>query len=475
LYSIDVKKISNVEPSVDEGRKTMQYMAAVFATFGAMAAGTVLAWTSPILPELQSTNSTLPVTPDEGSWIGALVAVGAIAGALPAGYLAERFGRKLVIISLSAPFLLSWLIILFASSVGLLYLARLVAGLATGASCVVIPMYIGEIAEKSIRGSLGSLFQLMLTVGILYTYVFGAACDYMWLAILSAVIPVALLVTFWKMPESPAYLIKKYMTDEARTSLQFFRGPQYNVANELQDLENDLTKSTQEEVSFKDLISDLGTRKALIISLGLMIFQQLSGVNAVIFYTVKIFEAAGSTLDPNVATIIVGVVQIIFTFVAGAIVDRAGRRILLLTSASVMCLCLAILGFYFHLKNKGDDVSNIGIIPLICVNVFIVVFSLGFGPIPWMMTGELFAANVKGTASSIAVCTNWTLVFIVTFSFEKLLEVLHEHFTFWLFAFICGIATAFVFFVVPETKGKSLTEIQEMLKGGNDKRRNSVV
>ena len=445
------------------------------ATFGAMAAGTVLAWTSPTLPELQSANSTLPITPAEGSWIGSLVAVGAIAGALPAGFLAERFGRKIVITSLSAPFLLSWIIILFAGSVGLLYLARLIAGVATGAVCVVVPMYIGEIAEKSVRGSLGSLFQLMLTIGILYTYVFGAVGNYTWLAILSGIIPIAFALTFWRMPESPSYLMKKYRTDEARTSLQFFRGPFYNVRKEMQDMEEDINKSTQEDVSIKDLISDPGTRKALIISLGLMIFQQLSGVNAVIFYTVKIFEAAGSTLDPNIAAIIVGVVQIFFTFVAGLIVDRAGRRILLLTSASVMCLCLGILGFYFHLKNKGDDVSNIGIIPLICVNVFIVVFSLGFGPIPWMMTGELFAANVKGTASSIAVCTNWTLVFIVTFSFEKLLEVLHEHFTFWLFAVICAVATAFVFMVVPETKGKSLAEIQQMLRGENDRKENDIV
>ena len=398
------------------------------------------------------------------------MAVGAIGGALPAGFLAEKYGRKLVITSLSVPYFLSWIIILLAGSVGLLFLARFIGGVATGASCVVIPMYIGEIAENSVRGSLGTLFQLMLTVGILYTYIFGAACNYTWLAILSGIIPIAFAASFWKMPESPAYLMKKYRTDDARKSLQFFRGPQYNVTREMQDMENDINNSAEEKVSMKDLISDPGTRKALIVSLGLMVFQQLSGVNAVIFYTVTIFEAAGSTLDPNVATIIVGVVQIFFTLVAGLIVDRAGRRILLLTSGGVMCICLAVLGFYFRLKNRGDDVSNIGFIPLICVNVFIVVFSLGFGPIPWMMTGELFAANVKGTASSIAVCTNWTLVFVVTFTFEKFLETLGEDNTFYMFAVICGAAAIFIFLLVPETKGKSLAEIQQILKGEIDTR-----
>jgi SP family facilitated glucose transporter-like MFS transporter 8 len=130
-----------------------------------------------------------------------------------------------------------------------------------------------------------------------------------------------------------------------------------------------------------------------------------------------------------------------------------------------MGICLAILGLYFSLKNRGDDVSGIGWLPLICLAVFIVMFSLGFGPLPWMMMGELFAPNVKGAASSIAVCTNWTLVFIVTFTFGKLIDWMGEHWTFWLFAIICCIATSFVFFVVPETKGKTLIEIQRILNG----------
>jgi SP family facilitated glucose transporter-like MFS transporter 8 len=440
-----------------------------------MAAGTVLAWTSPTLPELQSSNSTLPITPEEGSWIGSLVAVGAIVGAVPAGYFADRFGRKLVILTLSAPFLLSWVLIVVANSVVLLYLGRFIAGFATGATSVVAPMFIGEIAESSIRGALGSYFQVMLTVGILYTYVIGAVADYTWLGILSGVIPVALFITFWKVPESPTYLMKKNRTEDAKKSLQYYRGRSYNIWKELQELEQDIRESSQEKASIRDLVSSSGTRKALIISLGLMLFQQLSGVNAVIFYSVDIFDAAGSTLDPNIAAIIVGIVQVVVTYAASLMVDRAGRRVLLLLSASIMGLCLAILGLYFCLKNKGDDVSGIGWLPLTCVTVFIVMFSLGFGPLPWMMMGEVFAPHVKGAASSIAVCTNWTLVFLVTYTFGKLVDGLGEHSTFWLFAVICGIATAFIYFLVPETKGKSLTEIQRILNGDSNSKKNEIV
>lgn len=165
----------------------------------------------------------------------------------------------------------------------------------------------------------------------------------------------------------------------------------------------------------------------------------------------------------------------VVTYAASTMVDRAGRRILLLLSASIMGLCLAILGLYFALKNRGDDVPNIGWLPLICVAVFIVMFSLGFGPLPWMMMGELFASNVKGAASSIAVCANWTLVFIVTFSFGKLIDWMGEHWTFWLFAIICCIATVFIYFVVPETKGKTLTEIQRILNADSSPKRDEIL
>ncbi|XP_067006760.2 facilitated trehalose transporter Tret1 isoform X2 [Anabrus simplex] len=448
-----------------EGLKRPQYLAALAATLGAMAAGTVLAWTSPTLPELQAPNSSLPLSVEEGSWVGSLVAVGALAGAFPAGYCAETFGRKLTITALSAPFLLSWILIITAQNVAMLYIARLVAGIATGAISVTAPMYIGEIAEASVRGALGSFFQLMLTVGILYVYVFGAIASYVWLGIVCAAVPVALLVIFVWMPETPTFLLKKNRKADAERSLRFLRGANYNIQDELHILQLEVEEAAKNNASIKDLVSSRATRKALTVCLGLMVFQQLSGINAVIFYTVDIFEAAGSTLAPSVATIIVGVIQVVITYVASLLMDRAGRKILLLLSSGVETLCLGLLGLYFCLKDSGTDVSNLGWLPLVSLAFFVVVFSLGFGPIPWMMMGELFPASVKGAASGLAVTLNWVLVFTVTKSFQNLLTALGLHFTYWLFAIICAIAAVFVFFVVPETKGKSLQEIQDELNG----------
>lgn len=454
------------EPVKQEGKKLPQYLAAVAANLSAFCVGTALAWTSPALPYLTSGNSSVTITPEEGSWVGSLLAVGAFTGALPTGFIADIFGRKLVCAALAVPFLVSWLLITYASSVTMLYIARFIVGFATGASSAVAPMYTAEISESSIRGSLGSFFQLMITAGILYTYMLGAVVSYTWLAVLCGLVPVVFLISFFSAPESPAYLLRNNKRSQAEKSLRKLRGSSYNINVELNELQNDINKSMQARSSVMELITRKATIKGLIISLGLMLFQQLSGVNAVIFYSVSIFETAGSSLDPAVATIIVGVVQVLATYASTLLVDRAGRRILLLISDAIMALCLGSLGYYFYLRESGKDVSNIGLLPLLSVVVFIIVFSIGFGPIPWMMTGELFSSQIKGVASGIAVGLNWFLTFVVTKSFQPLVNDIGSAGTFWIFSGICCAGTIFVALIVPETKGKSLEEIQKML-GGN--------
>ncbi|KAJ4426299.1 hypothetical protein ANN_27113 [Periplaneta americana] len=575
--------------SIPEGKKLTQYLAAIFATLGSMAVGTVLAWTSPVLPELQAANSTLPVTLEEGSWIGSLLAVGAIAGSLPAGYLADRFGRKIVICATSAPFLISWALVVGASSVAMLYVARLLAGLATGVVSVVAPVYTSEVAETSVRGALGTLFQIIKSrgprtepcgtpaptvrkeknnhrpahiVGVLegrrngtlfvlkYTIVHTHSdiSEHSTGPIYRQVNGYYMEMTLKKMNHgiqisNPAFVFvtegnhgkpvrlpttgfepgisrMRVSNVKARSFGDVdgghpvhLRGGRHRRLHVARHHQRDRPRRLASHVLQNAGVSraprqgrqdgcrqkgapvlqrpairggprtgrpaeggqgciaggnvsagsgvDPGARRALVVGLGLMVFQQLSGINAVIFYSVDIFEAAGSTLDPKVAAIIVGVVQVVMSYAASAAVDRAGRRILLLVSASVMALCLALLGFYFCL----EDAAGLGWLPLVCVTVFIIVFSLGFGPLPWMMMAELFAPRVKGNASSVAVCTNWTLVFLVTFSFGKLVAGLGEHTTFWIFAAICACATVFVWRLVPETKGKSLDEIQRLLSG----------
>lgn len=334
-----------------------------------------------------------------------------------------------------------------------------------GGICVTAPMYIGEIAEPAIRGALGSFFQLFLTVGILFTYVVGGFTDWRTLSIISAVVPIIFGLAFFFVPETPQYLLKKNKLKEAERSLAWLRGPNYDISHEIEEIQKDVDSAAQNKASLMDLVTVPANRKALICSLGLMFFQQFSGINAVIFYTMPIFKSAGSDIDPTIATIIVGIVQTVFTVISSLLIDKAGRRPLLLQSCIMMGACLTALGVYFKLQVDGNDVTNIGWLPLAAMVIFIITFSLGFGPIPWMMMGELFSSECKGVASGIAVMLNWCLVFLVTKVFPTMVKSIGMHNTFWVFAGFMVGATIFVFFVIPETKGKTAAQIQAELAG----------
>lgn len=194
------------------------------------------------------------------------------------------------------------------------------------------------------------------------------------------------------------------------------------------------------------------------------VFQQLSGINGVIFFAGDIFKAAKAE-SPTLCTIILGIVQTTATIVASILVDKAGRKILLIISSTGMAICLVALGYYFHLKDTGAAVSELGWLPLGSLVGFIIVFSLGFGPLPWMMSGEILSSEIKSVGSGCAVAVNWGCVSLVTFYFQPLCQSLSTAVTFWGFAVICSIATLFSLIMVPETKGKSMQQIQDELAG----------
>lgn len=344
-------------------------------------------------------------------------------------------------------------------------------------------MYISEIAETSIRGTLGTLFQLLLTVGILFIYIIGAMVSWSTLSIMCLFVPIALFVGMLMLPETPVYLLKKvsivhhnffigsncYFCPQGRRadaalSLKWLWGRYCDSRSAIQVIQNDLDQ-TSADATFLDLFTNRGARNGLIISILLMFFQQFSGINAVIFYTESIFKSAGSSLDASICSIIVGVVQVIMTLTSSLLIERAGRKILLLFSSTVMTICLAILGAYFDMKESGKDVSHIGWLPLLCMVLFIITFSVGYGPIPWLMMGELFLPDVRATAVSLTVMANWLCVFVVTKCFGIMITDWGSDMTFWFFAGCMAVATVYVALAVVETKGKTSSQIQTWLSG----------
>lgn len=199
--------------------------------------------------------------------------------------------------------------------------------------------------------------------------------------------------------------------------------------------------------------------------------QQLSGINAVIFFAEDIFKSAGGAEKAALYTIIMGIVQSLATVVSSILVDKAGRRILLLTSSVGMGIMLAVFGYYYKLKNNSspEEIANLNWLPLVCLLTFIVVFSLGLGPLPWMMSSEILAPEIKSVGNSAAVATNWICVSLVTFFFGPLKSLIGDDYTFWMFSIIVFIAAVFILIVVPETKGKSIQQIQNELAGKHSK------
>lgn len=444
------------------------------ATGGALAAGTLLGWTSPtgqmVVDRLNEPDFVgeygFHVDNEAWSWVGSSTTLGAAAMCVLIGTIINMWGRKLTMLLLVIPFVVGWALVTWPQNVAMLVAGRALLGVSGGAFCVTAPTYTGEIAQKDIRGSLGSYFQLMLTVGILFVYVLGAGVSLFVLNVVCLIIPIVFGAIFVFMPETPMYLVSKGRDDQAVKSFMWLRGRDYDYSAELSELQADHREKEAAKVSVVSALMRKASVKALGISLGLMFFQQMSGINAVIFYTGDIFKDANTGIEPTLATIIVGVMQVIATFVSTLVVDKLGRRILLLASIGVMTICTILLGVFFVMQtNDKDSVENLGWLPIVAMSVFIILFSLGFGPIPWMMVGELFAPDIKGVASSMAGAFNWILAFVVTKTFGNIQDAIGKGETFFLFAGLSVVGIIFVFFAVPETKGKSLSEIQIMLAG----------
>ncbi|KAM0728666.1 Facilitated trehalose transporter Tret1 [Formica fusca] len=419
---IGISQQTLVSTNGQKAKKLPQYLAGIAATLGALAAGMVLGWTSPAGENGKNLaqDYNISISPSQFSWIGSLTTLGAGAICIPIGILTDLIGRKTAMLLMVVPFTIGWLLIIFSNSILMFYFGRFITGVSGGAFCVAAPLYTSEIAESEIR-------------------------------------------VFFFMPETPVYYLKKGNEEAARESLSRLRGDQYDVEIELQEHREALEKTNQSDVSFAVMIKSRAVKKGLVIAYGLMLFQQMSGVNSIIFYSSDIFTKAGSSLPPAMASIIVGAVQVISVFFSTLVVDKLGRRILLLTSIVVMFLMTFILGIYFYCITHNTAFDNLKWFALIPLCVFLIMFSFGFGPIPWMMMPEIFAPKVKGIAGSSACLLNWLAAFLVTKFYNDMVDAIQSYGTFWIFSLFCAIGIAFVYFLVPETKGKTLDQIQREL------------
>lgn len=453
---------STVQTSSHPGSKFV-YIAALFAALGGLLFGYDTGVISGAILFVKDQYSLSAGREEE---VVSAVLWGAVAGALIGGWLADRFGRRLVIIGAGITFVLGAIGTAVTPTVPLLIAGRVVVGVAIGIASLIAPMYIAEIAPPAVRGTLVSINQLALVSGILVAYLvdyaLSGASAWRWMFGLAAIPAAILVVGMFMLPESPRWLIAHDQDELGRRVLSRIRaGNAQGVEREIGDIRAGLAQQSRGWAE----LSHPGVRPALIVGVLLALFQQLTGINTVIYYAPTIFQYAGLTSSSSaiLATVVVGVINVAITVVAVWLIDRVGRRPLLLVSIVGMTLSLLSLGLAFRAPSMSGAA---GWFAAISLGVYIASFAVGLGPVFWLLISEIYPLNIRGLGMGVATVVNWVTNLVVALTFLTLIDRLGKPGTFWLYAAVSILALIFTAMFVPETKGRSLEEIETHWHGG---------
>ena len=395
-----------------------------------------------------------------------ILLLGAMAAAMVTGGLAEKFGRKILLGVAGVLFAVGFALAALAPGFWLLILGRLIAGLGVGVGSALVPTYLGEISPVQIRGWMLTLNQLMQTVGMLVAYVVNLifAANGNWRAMfwVGAVPAVVLAVIATRLPESPTWLINQGRTAAAKKMLTTVAGAQradevvarhQHKTHEQQDRGD----STPESAGWRGLLTPR-VRPGLVIGIGLAILQQIVGINTVLYFAPTIMEqTALSASNSIIYSVIIGAVNLGMTIVSLRLIDRAGRRPLLLVSLAGMGISVAVLGVAF-LANLSP------IVMLICMLVYVSSFAIGMGPVFWVILGEIFPPDNQAEGSGAGSTMSWLSNFAVSTAFLPLIGVIGTGPVFLIFAVVCVFGLLFVYRLVPETKGRDFEEIEPDLQ-----------
>ncbi|XP_044421097.1 sugar transporter ERD6-like 16 isoform X1 [Triticum aestivum] len=474
----------------EEGSLQMVLLSTAVAVCGSFEFGTCVGYSAPaqagIVGDIGLSNSQYGI-------FASVLTVGAMVGALTSGRLADTLGRKMTMRLAAIVGIFGWLAIYLAKGATMLCLGRVLLGYCTGVLSYVVPVFISEIAPKGLRGGLAASNQLFICSGCSAAYIIGATISWRSLVIVGLVPCVFLLVGLPFIPESPRWLANIGREKEFRASLQKLRGEKADISGEateiiehvesvlglpkarIQDLFHRKnmyavivrTKQFHQPTSFpKDLIFHHHERSSSFdaqVGVGLKVFQQLGGINALGFYTSYIFSSAG--FSGKLGTTLIGIIQIPITLLGALLMDRSGRRTLLLVSSSGTFVGCFLTGLSFYFKAQGLYTQLVPTLALYGILAYYVAYSIGMGPVPWVIMSEIFSINMKGIAGRLVTLVSWVGSFVISYSFSFLMDW-NSAGTFFLFSAASLVTVLFVARLVPETKGRTLEEIQESLMAG---------
>jgi sugar porter (SP) family MFS transporter len=431
------------------------YFICLIATMGGLMFGFDIAIISGAVPFIQPYFGWNEL---QLGWGVSSLLVGAIIGAFGSGVLSDKYGRKNVLIVVALFFAVSCTITALATSSVIFISARLFGGLAVGAASVLSPMYVAEVAPPKNRGMLVSIYQLAIVLGILcsYTINYGLhniANNWRWMFATGTIPSVLFFVGLFFIPESPRWLYKAGRKEDSLKVLAKIGGESLAKVEILEIAES--LKGNSDSVSSGELFKP-SARKVMIIGFILAVLVQISGINTVIDYAPKILLAAGVEINNALLqTSLVGLINFIFTFVAILFIDKVGRRSLYLIGSMGMVITLLMLAVSFFLKMEG-------IFTLICILMFIAFFASCIGPVFWTLVSEIFPNRIRGKALAFASFTQWIFNFLVVLLFPHFLASIGGAKTFLFLALMSLLQWLFTYLYVPETKGKSLEEIEQL-------------
>ena len=391
--------------------------------------------------------------------------LGAMVGALLSGYLADAISRKWTKVLSGSVYVIGALGCAFAISAPMLIGFRFLLGISVGTASFVAPLYISEVSPPKVRGGLVSFNQLAITSGILIAYIVNfllkdVTNNWRWMLGLAALPGAALAIGMLSVPHTPRWLVQRQRQDEARDVLDRLRDsdPDADIDDEL----DTITEASKEEGAsrVRDLLAPK-IRRLMTIGLGLALFQQFVCINTVIYYAPTILADTGLTNSSSITqTVFVGITNVVFTIVAVLLLDRVGRRKLLLTGTVGTVLSLLLLGVYF---SSATLQHQAGYLALVALLIYIASFAVGLGPVFWLMISEIFPVGIRSKAMSVSTLANWAANFLVAATFLTLGSLITRQGTFFLYAGIAVVAFAFFLAKVPETKDRSLEQVQDTL------------
>lgn len=439
-------------------------LSTLVAVLGSYVFGSAVGYSSPAQAGIMN---DLNLGVAEYSIFGSIMTIGAMIGAVGSGRIADYAGRRVAMGFAEIFCILGWVAIAFSKVAWWLYAGRLLVGCGIGLLSYVVPVYVAEITPKNLRGGFTTVHQLMICVGMSLTYLLGAYLNWRIVALIGTIPCLVQLLSLPFIPDSPRWLAKVDRLKESDSALQRLRGENadvYQEATEIRDYTETLQRQTETGIMG---LFQLQYLKSLTVGVGLMILQQFGGINGIVFYANSIFISAG--FSESIGTVAMVAVKIPMTTLGVLLMDKSGRRPLLLVSAVGTCLgCfLAALAFILQDLHKWKEVSPI--LALFGVLVYVGSYSIGMGAIPWVIMSEIFPINVKGSAGSFVTLINWLCSWIVSYGFNFLMSWSSAG-TFFIFSSVCGFTVVFVARLVPETKGRTLEEIQASLNSYSAKR-----